>query len=123
MNAVFDSNILIDLLNGVVPAREEVRQHPERAISIVTWIEVLTGAQPQTEEITRTVLATFQVVPISPEIAEQAVLIRRNRRLKLPDALLLATAIVAGGQLITRNTRDFPRNEKHVRIPYRLPVH
>ena len=33
---------------------------------------------------------------------------RRERRIKLPDAIILATAEIENRLLITRNTRDFP---------------
>lgn len=120
--ALFDSNILIDLLNGVEPAIEEVDRHDTKEISIVTWMEVLVGASPESELRVRQFLNRFQLIPITDEIAERAVIERRSRKLKLPDSILIATAISRGGVLITRNIRDFPRNEKHVRIPYRLPA-
>lgn len=122
MIALFDSNILIDLLNDLEPAIKEVERHKTRAISIVTWIEVLVGVPPEFQSPVREFLGNFKLIPLTDQIAEQAVLERRSRRLKLPDSILIATAIVRGGVLITRNTRDFPRNEKHVRIPYRLPA-
>ena len=122
MIALFDSNILIDLLNGLKPAIKEVERHKTREISIVTWIEVLVGVPSEFGSPVREFLSNFKLIPLTDEIAEQAVLERRSRRLKLPDSILIATATVRGGVLITQNTRDFPRNEKHVRIPYRVPA-
>ncbi len=120
--AVFDSNILIDLVRGFEPAADEIDRYDTREISVITWMEVLAGVDPQQQASIRDLLSRFHKLPITDEIAEQAVIERRNRRIKLPDAILIATAIVRGGRLVTRNTKDFPRNEKHVRIPYRLPV-
>jgi hypothetical protein len=40
--------------------------------------------------------------------------------MKLPDAIIQATAEGAGRVLITRNTRDFPASTPGVRIPYTL---
>lgn len=122
MIAVFDSNILIDLVKGFELAADEIERHEIREISVITWMEVLAGVAPERQTTLRELLGRFRKLPITDEIAEQAVVERRNRRIKLPDAILLATAIVRGGRLITRNTRDFPKNEKHVRIPYHLPV-
>ena len=122
MIAIFDSNILIDFIQGIRPALEEVERNEQREISVITWMEVMTGVTPDHETSIRTLLSRFHKLPITDEIAEQAVLERRSRRIKFPDSILIATAIVRGGQLITRNTRDFPREENHVRIPYRLPV-
>jgi len=121
--AVFDANILMDYLDGVHDALEELRRYSVKEISIVTWMEVLTGAKPNDEAYTRSLLGTCVVLPVTQEIAERAVFERRQRRIKLPDAIVIATAIVGGRVLVTRNTRDFPADDEHVRIPYRLRLH
>ena len=52
----------------------------------------------------------------------RAVELRRERRLRLPDAIIWATARCAGCLLVTRNTGDFPEDEPDVRVPYqRVP--
>ena len=50
VNAVFDTNILIDYLNGVDAARTEIERSAERLVSIITWMEVLAGARDKAEE-------------------------------------------------------------------------
>ena len=45
MNAVFDSNIIIDYLNGVREAKQEVALYQNCSISIITYIEVLVGVK------------------------------------------------------------------------------
>ena len=40
--------------------------------------------------------------------------------LKLPDAIIFATADVEGRLLVTRNTRDFSPDDPGVRVPYRI---
>ena len=54
---------------------------------------------------------------VNKEIALQ---IRRERHLRLPDALVLASALHEGCLLITRNPRDFRRDWVEVRVPYEL---
>ena len=44
VSALFDSNIVIDLLSGHPPALVEAAFHVEVAISRITWMEVLIGA-------------------------------------------------------------------------------
>ena len=39
--AFFDTNILIDFLQGRDAAREEFSRYDDLAISIVTWMEVM----------------------------------------------------------------------------------
>jgi predicted nucleic acid-binding protein len=118
--ALFDTCILIDYLRGVVQARAECDRHGDRAISIVTWMEVLAGATEANEEETRGFLGNFEVLALTREVAEGAVRIRKRRRLKLPDAVIQATAESEGRVLITRNTRDFPAGTAGVRVPYTL---
>jgi predicted nucleic acid-binding protein len=54
------------------------------------------------------------------EIAERAFVLRRQRKIKLPDAIIQATAQEEDRFFITRNTRDFPGHDPNIRIPYRL---
>lgn len=119
---VYDADILIDLLNGIEAARKEIKLHADRAVSIINWMEVMVGATPGLEQPARRLLSEFRLIPLTDAIAEQAVLERRQRRIKLPDAIAIATAISEGGVLVTRNIKDFPKNERHVRIPYRIPA-
>ena len=118
----FDSNILIDWLGGVQTAGAELRSVDIRIISIMTWIEVLAGVQPgEEEDATRFWLRqAFQIVPVDMAIAERALTIRRDRRIKLIDATIHATALQAGCQLSTRNTKDFLESDPTIRVPYRL---
>ncbi len=121
MKALFDSDILIDYLLGEEKAAAELKRYQERLISIVSWSEVMIGAASKDEEILcREFLSSFTVIPIDHGIAEEAVRIRRGTRIKLPDAIIWATAKVRGALLVTRNTRDFPSDDPFVRIPYTL---
>lgn len=117
---LFDTNILIDYLSSRPEARAELERHSNRAISIVTWMEVMAGATPADEDETRAFLLDFNLLPLTTEVAERAVAIRRERKIKLPDAIILATAEVAGRVLVTRDTRGFPRGTPGIRIPYSL---
>ena len=120
MRALFDTNILIDFLNAVPQARKEVALYSQRAISIITWMEVMAGADQKTEALTRGFLKAFEVLPLNADIAERAVTLRRSHRLKLPDAIIWASADVLSRLLITRNTKDFGSDTPGVRIPYAI---
>lgn len=117
---LFDTNILIDYLGGIAAARDELARYPEPAISIISWMEVLVGAASGVELATRRFLAGFAIVEIDRTVAERAVLIRRERRIRLPDALIQASAEVHALLLVTRNSRDFDATSPSVRIPYVL---
>jgi predicted nucleic acid-binding protein len=119
-NVLFDTNILIDYLSGVVEARAELERYPDRAISVITWMEVMAGSTPEDEAQIRAFLMTFLNLSITAAAAERAVVLRRKWRIKLPDAIIQATAEVGDRLLITRNTRDFPSGVPGVRVPYQI---
>ncbi len=118
--ALLDTNILVDQLRAVTAADEELARYEDRAISIVSWIEVMVGVAPSLEERTRAYLGGFTLIQLSPEIAEEAVRLRRARGVKLPDAIIWASARQSGRLLVTRNTKDFPADDPGVRVPYRI---
>lgn len=51
MDAVFDTNIIIDALNGIDEANVEYGRYEHVFISRITWMEVLVGAQEDDAEL------------------------------------------------------------------------
>jgi predicted nucleic acid-binding protein len=120
LNALIDSDVLLDFLDGYHAAAAEIARYRECCVSIISWMELLAGARTQADEdVRREFLAHFRVVPLTPEVAEEAVALRRKYRLKLPDAIIWASAINENCVLVSRNTKDFPRQQPGVRFPYR----
>ena len=117
---LFDTNILVDYLNAVPEARQELALYETWGVSIITWMEVMIGTDETTEAATRRFLANFDIMPIDASVAELAVVLRKARRLKLPDAIIHATASVHSMLLVTRNQKDFPWDAPGIRMPYRL---
>src|SRR4051812_18779466 len=121
MKPVFDTNILIDFLAGHPAARQELGRYPAQRISIMTWMEVMVGVKSKDEEVSvRQFLNAFETVPLTEAIAERAVLLRRQHRIRLPDAIIWASAKCTESLLITRDTRDYSANEPDIRVPYSL---
>lgn len=120
VKALFDTNILVDYLNAVPQARTELRRYSEKAVSIVTWMEVMVGANDDVEAATRSFLSSFDLIALDGEIAERAVSLRRSHHIKLPDAIIWATAQAHAMLLVTRNTKDFSAGDPGLRMPYRL---
>lgn len=120
----FDSNILIDTLRGIPKARAEIERAKQQGrlwISRMVWIEVLSKGEGEGLRRAQILLSGFGVDEVDEEIAARAAALRRERpRLKLPDAVILATALTRGRVLVTRNTRDFPAEMPGIRIPYSL---
>lgn len=121
MKALFDTNILIDYLNGEEPAKHELGRYNHRLISLITWMEVLVGCRgPAEERAVRHFLSGFDLAAIDLAVSDQAVTLRRTHGMRLPDAIIWASAQQHHALLVTRNTKDFPVESPGVRIPYRL---
>lgn len=121
VEAVFDTNILIDYLVGREDARQELDRYARRAISIITWMELQIGSRNEGEaDVIDLFLREFRVMDITRQVARRAIEIRRSARVRLPDALIWATAQLESAILVTRNTKDFPKDDPGIRIPYRV---
>jgi predicted nucleic acid-binding protein len=59
-------------------------------------------------------------VELDAATASEALAIRRKHRMRLPDAIVWASARQANALLVTRNTKDFPKGEPSVRFPYKV---
>lgn len=120
VGALFDTNILVDYLNGIEQAGVELNRYTDKAISLITWMEVMAGSTPDTEALIKNYLNSFVCLPIDEHVAQTAVLLRKHHKIKLPDAIVWASAQAGKRLLVTRNIKDFPRNEPGVRIPYQI---
>ncbi len=121
MKALFDTCILIDYLNGVMGAKQEFDLYGDKAISVITWMEIMVGVSSAQEVKTKVWLANvFTLIGINDEISHCAVEIRKEMRVKLPDAIIFSTAKSTGRLFVTRNTKDFKQNNPAVRVPYEI---
>jgi predicted nucleic acid-binding protein len=120
MIAVFDTNILIDSLNGVADADEEYKRYDKVLISRITWMELLVGEKGDDSQLRDYLETHFEIVPVELPIAETAVQLRRAHGIRLPDAIIWATAKVYEAVLVTRNTKDFNPKFDGIRVPYEI---
>ncbi len=109
---LIDSNAVIDYLGDRMP--ETGMQFMNEVIdsiahvSIITKIEVLGFVSPPDDYKVLSGFFTDSVVLyITEEIPEECIFLRKKLSIKLPDAIIAATANVYGLDLITRNTADF----------------
>ena len=124
MTPLLDSNILIDVLNGVEAARLYFKQLAVRRISSTTVFEVLTGCSGDRKNqrpIARELFRVCEVLDFTQADAERAaeLFLKSNRKkVKMIDFFIAATAENNGLKLATRNTKDFKNIEAF--SPYNL---
>ena len=102
---VVDTDVFIDHLRAA--RRMPVAPH-DAAYSSITRAELYAGKSAD-EAVIDLLLAAFEQIPVTRDIAEQGGRIRRAVSISLPDALLAATAILNGSVLVTRNVGHFER--------------
>ena len=97
-----DTDVFIDHLRG---AREFDPKAHRIHYSVVTRAELFSGNTAT--ELLNTLLAPFREISIGRALAETAGRLRRETGIRLPDALIAATAIEHRLSLFTRNRGDF----------------
>lgn len=110
---LLDTNTAIYFLEGALPATSLVFMKSvldvECNLSIITKIELLGWQFPSVEkesDATDFVNAST-VFGLTDDIANETIRIRKSLKIKLPDAVIAATALVHGFELISRNETDF----------------
>jgi predicted nucleic acid-binding protein len=124
-SAIFDTNILIDALNGYPQPITEFAFWLTPSISAITLIELHAGASLSMKHRVASLIAQngFEVIQTDDAIVDIAARIRsasvrRRAKIALADAIILATAEARGLMVVTRNKKDF--KGPNVRIPYEL---
>ncbi|MDX2177672.1 MAG: type II toxin-antitoxin system VapC family toxin [Candidatus Sumerlaeia bacterium] len=111
---VFDTDVLIWCLRGNVRAGQAIQRDPSRALSIVSYMELLQGAKNRRElGLIRAFLKDlgFAMLPLTEAIGHRAAVYMEEYTLKgalsMPDALVAATVVDADETLCTANTKHF----------------
>lgn len=103
-DVLVDTDVFVDHLRG---ARELRPGRHRLHYSVVTRAELFAGTSAT--ELVATLLAPFRELPVDRAVAERAGRVVRESAVRLPDALIAATAIEHGLGLVTRNRKDFAR--------------
>jgi predicted nucleic acid-binding protein len=113
MGYLLDTNTIINYLEASIPSGGMQLLNTivdnEPVISIITKMEMLGYNFKSIEE--QTTMETFincsSILDLSSDIVNKTIAKRKSKRMKLPDAIIAATALVYSLTLITRNAKDF----------------
>ncbi|TMP98147.1 MAG: type II toxin-antitoxin system VapC family toxin [Verrucomicrobia bacterium] len=114
MRWLLDTKLLIDAFAGRSDSVRAITSARTASLewigySSITRLEVLgfPGLNAADEIGLRNLLAQLSEAPIDDAVIERAIEIRKSVRMKIPDAVVAATALVYEANLVTRNTGDF----------------
>lgn len=112
MKYLFDTNVWIDAIAGRLPADTFLKfvvQAEWVGYSAITRLELFGFpdlTKPEEGKLAE-LLKHFVEVGVDSSTVDKAITIRKATRIKVPDAIIAATAIIKECSLVTRNTEDF----------------
>ena len=109
---LLDTNVLIYYFNGLLSDdRIDAILSKSFQISIITKIEFLSWQKLHEDILLQKKANDFlnyaHVFDLTEEIAEKVIDLRRQVKIKTPDAIIGATALVHGLDIVTNNIGDF----------------
>lgn len=118
--AILDSNLLIFLSKNLIDRQKLYSKYDEFCVSIITYMEVYAfnfSNETEKDSLNQT-FANLEIIEINREIADQAIIYRKNKskKIKLPDAIILASAKYAGADLLSDDWDDFQNIDSAVNV-------
>ena len=111
---LLDTNIIIYYFDGIIEDDKIDNILKESFnISIITKIEFLSWQRFREDEVLKEKALNFisnaNVYELTDTIADKVIEIRQQYKIKTPDAIIGATALVYGFDMVTNNVDDFKR--------------
>ena len=109
MMVLLDTNIVIYSVDPKYPQVRRYLASRRYGVSVITTIEALgyMGITSTQETDLREVMMSGRVMDLTSPIVDEAIRLRKSRKIKLGDAIIAASALVADVELVTRNEQDF----------------
>jgi hypothetical protein len=105
---LLDSNIIIYYADKKYDCLDVIFQEKTLYVSEITRLEVLGYHKIGDLKILfEQLFAEFNLIPISKEIINHAILIRQQKSMSLGDAIIAATALHNDLTIVSRNVKDF----------------
>ncbi len=115
---LIDTNTVIDYLDNKLPSSAaNMLDAEELEISVITRMELLAWPNAETQQISilNQFISNVVIWGLDEPVILKRIEVRKGNQIKLPDAIIAATSIVHGLNLVTRNINDF-KNIKGIKL-------
>lgn len=106
---ILDTNIIIYLSHGEMKIQDFAKAGDRLCISAITYMEALGYPFKTSKEefFVKGLCEACDLIDLTKLIIEKTIEIRKQNKIKLPDAIIAASALVEGAKLVTVNVKDF----------------
>jgi len=113
-----DTNILIYLSKKQLNFNRVASPGDKLFISVITYMEVLgyPFKDIQEKQFVEEICNNIPLIGLDKNIVDKVIRIRQYHKIKLPDAIILATAVVNDFTLVTANVSDFSNIDNSLKI-------
>lgn len=112
---LMDTNAVIEFLGGALPTSgsnwlQDIIDQNLHHLSVINQIELLGfNGSPAEMQTLEDFIDVTNVLSLSEVVVQKTIELRKNHKIKLPDAIIAATALVYNLTLISRNVKDFQK--------------
>ncbi|MBS1515213.1 MAG: PIN domain-containing protein [Bacteroidetes bacterium] len=122
--AVLDTNVLIYFSKELLDFDTFYEKYTEMYVSSITYMEAFgyKFISPFEKEAIINIVKPFEIVHTDSEIMELVINYRISKKIKISDAIILATAKKLDAELVTNDLLDFTNIDEDVKIvnPFKI---
>jgi len=121
---LIDSDVIIDHLRGIGNFGKIINNTSNNKchISVISIVEVYSNLFPNEYKVVEMLLSELKIVNLDMIISKLAgnyrMIFHKSHSLKIPDAVIAATAKFTNTILVTKNLKHFPMNDIKIIKPY-----
>ena len=118
--SILDSNLIIFFSKGKIDLAKLRSKYDNFYVSVITYMEVYAYefVIQSEKDLIDQFFQSVEIVEINKEIADQAIIYRKNKskKIKLPDAIILASAKYVNADLLSDDWDDFQNIDSTVNV-------
>ena len=117
-DALLDSNVFVYISQKQLDFEKLLEKHDNFYASVISKMEVLgyNFNNQEEKDIVENMFNEIEIINLNEDIVNKVIEIRKKKKIKLPDAIVYATASSNELDLITRNVDDFKNIDNSVKV-------